>query len=39
VKKSSAALSDEDGEFEYHWYERHGLGPFEIRRIDLQDSG
>lgn len=35
VKKSSAVLSDDDGEFEYHWYEHHGLGRFEIRRIDL----
>lgn len=31
VKKSSLAFPSEDGWYEYHWYEHHGIGRFEIK--------
>ena len=38
VKKSSPAMEDRTDRFEYHWYEHHGLGRFEVRRVNLASS-
>ena len=36
TKKSTKPLKDGDGRFfEYHWYEHHGIGRFEIKRVGL----
>jgi len=32
VKKSSRVLEDDAGQYEFHWYEHHGIGRFEIKR-------
>lgn len=37
VKRSTEVLEDSSGRFEYHWYEHHGLGRFEIRRVELDE--
>lgn len=34
-KKSSPVLEHEGRRFEFHWYEHHGLGRFEVKRVDL----
>lgn len=33
TKKSTQPLADEQGRFEYHWYEHHGIGRVEIKRV------
>jgi len=38
IKKASPRLLDQDGEHEYHWYEHHGLGHFEIKRKPVNDA-
>jgi hypothetical protein len=35
TKRSTRPLSDQSGRFEYHWYEHHGVGRFEIKRVTL----
>lgn len=32
TKKASPVLRDQDGAYEYHWYQHHGLGIFEVKR-------
>lgn len=32
TKKASPVCLDENGEYEYHWYEHQGLGRFEVKR-------
>lgn len=32
VKKSSPPFQIASREYEYHWYEHHGIGRFEIKR-------
>jgi len=38
VKKASPRLRDSDGEYEYHWYEHHGIGRFEVKRKPMNKS-
>jgi hypothetical protein len=33
VKKSSSQFEVDDVCFEYHWYEHHGIGRFEMRQV------
>ena len=33
VKKSSAQFEVAGERFEYHWYEHHGIGRFETKRV------
>ena len=33
VKKSSPQFEDAGLRFEYHWYEHHGVGRFEIKKV------
>nr|VFJ57380.1 MAG: hypothetical protein BECKFW1821A_GA0114235_107017 [Candidatus Kentron sp. FW] len=32
AKKSSPVFESEDIQYEYHWYEYHGIGRFEMKR-------
>lgn len=32
IKKSSPPVTENGVIYEYHWYEHHGLGRFEVRR-------
>jgi hypothetical protein len=32
TKKSSSAVEIDGDLYEYHWYEHHGIGRFEIKR-------
>jgi hypothetical protein len=38
VKKSSPRIEIGGEVFEYHWYEHHGLGRFEIKIKKVSDS-
>jgi hypothetical protein len=37
VKKSTRPVRGSVGWLEYHWYEHHGIGRFEIKVVDLRD--
>lgn len=37
VKKSTRPIRSPDGWLEYHWYEHHGLGRFEVKTVNLRD--
>ena len=38
VKKSTHPLGSAGERLEYHWYEHHGLGCFEVKRVLVDDS-
>ena len=35
VKKSSAQFEVGGKRFEYHWYEHHGIGRFETKKVEV----
>ena len=37
TKKSSPAVEIDGDSYEYHWYEHHGIGRFEIKRKRVKD--
>jgi hypothetical protein len=37
TKKSSPAVEIGGEKYEYHWYEHHGIGRFEIARKKVRD--
>ena len=37
TKKSSPSVEIDGGLYEYHWYEHHGIGRFEIKRKKVRD--
>ena len=37
TKKSSPAVEIAGDLYEYHWYEHHGIGKFEIKRKKVKD--
>jgi hypothetical protein len=37
TKKSSSAVEIDGDLYEYHWYEHHGIGRFEIKRKKVSD--
>jgi hypothetical protein len=37
IKKSTPQIKETDGLFEYHWYEHHGIGRFEIKRKKIKE--
>jgi len=37
TKKSSPAVELAGDLYEYHWYEHHGIGKFEIKRKKVKD--
>ena len=37
TKKSSPAVEIDGDLFEYHWYEHHGIGRFEIKKKKVRD--
>lgn len=38
TKKSSPPVEHDGILYEYHWYEHHGIGRFEIKRVRVTDS-
>ncbi|HNS20385.1 MAG TPA: hypothetical protein PKH24_07785 [Sedimentisphaerales bacterium] len=38
TKRSSPVVEAEGQKYEYHWYEHHGLGRFEVKRKKVTDS-
>jgi hypothetical protein len=38
LKKSSPPLVMEGRIYEYHWYEQHGIGRFEVKIKEVKDS-
>lgn len=37
TKKSSPVVEIGGGKYEYHWYEHHGLGKFEVKKKKVRD--
>jgi hypothetical protein len=37
TKRATRPMRDPQGPYEYHWYEHHGVGRFEVKRIRLRD--
>jgi hypothetical protein len=37
TKKSSPAIEVDGPLYEYHWYEHHGMGRFEVKRKKVRD--
>ena len=37
TKKSSPSVEIDGALYEYHWYEHHGIGRFEIKRKQVRD--
>ena len=37
TKRSSPAVEIDGDLYEYHWYEHHGIGRFEIKRKKVRD--
>jgi hypothetical protein len=38
LKKSSPPLEVEGRVYEYHWYEQHGVGRFEVKIKEVKES-
>ena len=38
TKRSTQPLRDHRGQHEYHWYEHHGIGRFEMKRVQLREG-
>jgi hypothetical protein len=37
TKKSSPPVEIDGSSYEYHWYEHHGMGRFEMKRVKVKD--
>jgi len=37
TKKSSPAVEFRGEKYEYHWYEHHGIGRFEVKKKKVRD--
>ena len=37
IKKSSPLFTQDGAVYEYHWYEYHGLGRFEVKRKQVDE--
>lgn len=35
TKKSSPPISSQQGQYEYHWYEHHGVGRVEVKVVKI----
>jgi hypothetical protein len=38
LKKSSPPIEIAGDIYEYHWYEQHGIGRFEVKRKKVKES-